>query len=48
LSASCARRKRDAATSFIARVICWVVLTEAIRRLIAFSEAIVYAPAFTA
>src|SRR5258708_18934305 len=32
LAASCARRKRAAATNFIARVICWVFFTERIRR----------------
>src|SRR6202158_1007731 len=32
IAASCARRSRAAATNFIARVICWVFLTERMRR----------------
>ena len=35
LAAGRSRRKRAAATSFMARVICWVDLTEEIRRRIA-------------
>src|SRR5205807_9802869 len=31
-AASCARRKRAAATNFMARVICWVFFTERMRR----------------